>query len=139
MVPALDQAQKVLTQDLKDHADVHAVGTFVVERVEQADDMFPAGVVHVGLNDLVEQFDLVQSSFGVVGGRAHDLESDVLACVVVAREPDSREMAPAQLAHDRVFAIVVFFTNLDGVVAALAVVFRVLLVGRVFGLLVARE
>jgi len=139
VVPALDQAQKILTQDLKNHADVHAVGTFVIERIEQTDYMFPAGVVHVGLNDLVEQFDLVQSSLGVVSSRAHDLESDVLACVVVAREPDGREVAPAQLAYDGVFAIVVFFTDLDRVVAALAVVLRVLFVGGVFGLLVAGE
>jgi hypothetical protein len=34
-----------------------------------------------------------------VGGRAHDLEGDVLAGSIVAGQPDGGEVAPAQLAQ----------------------------------------
>jgi len=129
VVPALDQAQQVLTQHLEDHADVDAIGALVLERVEQADDVLAAGVVGVGLDDALEQLDLVDGSLGVVGGGAHDLEGDVLAGDGVARQPDGGEVAPAQLADDDVAAVVVGLADLDGVVAALAVVFRVFLVG----------
>lgn len=131
MVPPLDQAQQVLAQDLKDHADVDAVGALVVERVEQTDDMLAAGVVLVGVDDFFEQLDLVEGRLGVVGGGAHDLEGDVLAGGVVSGQPDGGKMAPPQLAHDGVLAVLVLLADLDGVVAALAVVFRVLFVGRV--------
>lgn len=33
MIPALDQTQQILPQDLKDHADVDPVGTFVFEGI----------------------------------------------------------------------------------------------------------
>jgi hypothetical protein len=56
-----------------------------------------------------------------VGGRAHDLEGDVLAGSVVAGQPDGGEVAPAQLAHNGVLAVLVLLADLDGMVAALAV------------------
>jgi len=131
VVPPLDQAQQVLAQHLKDHADVDAVGPLVVEGVEQADDVLAAGMVLVCVDDLLEQLDLVEGRLGVVGGGAHDLEGNVLAVGVVARQPDGGEVAPAELAHDGVLAVLVLLADLDRVVAALAVVLRVLLVGRV--------
>ena len=134
VVPSLDQAQQVLAEDLEDHADVDAVGALVVERVEQADDVGAAGVGLLRIDDLLQQLDLVQGGLGVVGGGAHDLEGDVLAIGVVAGQPDGREVAPAQLAHNGVAAVLVLLADLDGVVAALAVVFAILLVGRVVGL-----
>ena len=134
VVPSLDQAQQVLAEDLEDHADVDAVGALVVERVEQADDVLAAGVGLLGVDDLLQQLDLVEGGLGVVGGGAHDLEGDVLAIGVVAGQPDGREVAPAQLAHNGVAAVLVLLADLDGVVAALAVVFAILLVGRVVGL-----
>lgn len=134
VVPALDEAQQVLAEDFKDHAHVDAVRALVVERVEQADDVLAAGVVLVRVDDFFEQLDLVEGGFGVVGGGADDLEGDVLAVGVVARQPDGGEVAPAQLAHDGVLAVLVLLADLDGVVAALAVVLGVFLVGGVVGL-----
>lgn len=134
VVPALDQAQQVLAQNFEDHADVDAIGSFVVEGVEQTDDVSAARVVLVRVDDLLQELDLVEGGLGVVGGRAHDLEGDVLAGGVVAGQPDGGEVAPAQLAHDCVLAVLVLLANLDGVVAALAVVLAVLLVGGVVGL-----
>ena len=132
MVPSLDQAQQVFAEDFEHHAHMHAVGAFVVEGVEEADDVGATGVLLVGVDDLFQQLDLVEGGFGVVGGGAHDLEGDVLARGVVPRQPDGGEMAPAELAHNGVLALLVLFADLDGVVAALAVVLRVLFVGRVF-------
>ena len=134
VVPALDEAEQVLAEDLEDHADVDAIGALVVEGVEQADDVFPARVVLVGVDDLFQQLDLVEGRLGVVGGRADDLEGDVLAICVVARQPDGGEVAPAELADNGVLAVLVVLADLDGVVAALAVVLRILLVGGVVGL-----
>jgi hypothetical protein len=134
VVPALDQAEQVLAEDLEDHADVDAIGALVVERVEQADDVGAARVVLLGVDDLFEQLDLVEGRLGVVGGGADNLEGDVLAGGIVARQPDGGEVAPAQLADNGVLAVLVLLADLDGVVAALAVVLAVLLVGRVVGL-----
>ncbi len=133
MIPLLDQAQQVLAQDLKHHAHVCAIRALVLEGVQQADDMFAAGVVWVGLDDLVEQLDLVDGCLGIVGGGPHDLEGDVFPRGVVLGQPDGGEVAPAQLADDCVFPFFELLPDGDGVVASLAVVLRVLLVGGVLG------
>jgi hypothetical protein len=139
VVPPLYQPQQVLAQHFKDHAHVHAVWALVVERVEQADDVGAAGMVFIRVDDLLQQLDLVEGRLGVVGGGAHDLERDVLAVAVVARQPDGGEVAPAELAHNGVLAVFVLLAHLHRVVAALAVVLRVLLVGRVLCLVDRRR
>lgn len=101
--------------------------------------MFAARVVGLGLDNLVEEFDFVNSGFGVVGGRADDFQSDVLSRGVVPGQPDGGKVTPSELAHDCVFAVLELFANLDGVVAALAVVLGIFLVGRVLGGVVARR
>lgn len=128
MVPALDEAEQVLAQDLEDHADMDSVGPTVLERVEQADDMSAARMVRVGTVYAVEELDLVYGGLCVVGGRAHDFEGDVFARGGIAGQPDGREMAPAELADDDVPAVVVGLADGDGVVAALAVVLGVFFV-----------
>lgn len=138
VVPALDQAQQVLAQHLEDHADVGAVGALVLEGVEEGDDVLAPGVVGLGLDDLAEQLDLVDGGLGVVCRRAHDLERDVLLGGVVPRQPDGAEVAPAQLAHHRVLAVLELLADGHRVVAALAVVLRVLLVGCGLGGVLAR-
>ena len=139
VVPALDQAQQVLAQHLEDHADVGAIGAFVFEGVEEGHDVLAARVVGLGLDDLAEQLDLIDGGLGVVRGRAHDLEGDVLLGDVVAGQPDRAEMAPTQLAHDRVFAVLELLTDRHGMVAALAVVLRVLLICCGLGGILARR
>lgn len=77
MVPPFDQAQQVLAKHLKHHADVDAVGTFVLKGIQQADDMLLAGMVGVGLDDLLQQFDLIDGGLGVMSGGADDFEGDM--------------------------------------------------------------
>lgn len=101
--------------------------------------MLAAGMVGVGLDDLVEKLNLIDGRLRVVGGGAHHLERDVFAVCVVPRQPDGREVTPAQLAHNRVLAVLELFANLDGVITALAVVFGIFLVGRVLGGVVSRR
>lgn len=92
---ALDEAEEVFTKDLKNHADVGAVGPFVSEVVEERDDM---GAARVGVgwgrrgmgeggrggdgwggggDEALEEFDLVEGSLGIAGGGFDDLEGDM--------------------------------------------------------------
>ena len=130
MIPPFDQTQEILAQDLEDHANVHAVGTAMLERVEQADHVSPTRVAGFRLDDLVEEFDLVDGGFGVVGGGSDDFQRDVSIGDGIAGQPDGGEVAPAQLADDDVAAVLVGFADADRVVAAGAVVFTILLLGR---------
>jgi hypothetical protein len=50
----------------------------------------------------------------------------------VARQPDGGEMTPSEFADDDVAAVVVRFADVDGMIATLAVIFRVLFIGRRF-------
>lgn len=95
--------------------------------------MLATGMIRLGLDDFVEELDLVDGGFGVVCSRANDFERNMLIVVVVAREPNGGEVAPAQLAHNGVFAILELLANLDRVVAALAVIFRIFFVSGIFG------
>ena len=87
MVPSLDQTQQVLAEHLKDHAHVDTVGSLVLEEVKQADDVLLSGMIRLGLHDLVQELDLVDGRLGVVCGRTHHLQSDVLAGVLVSGQP----------------------------------------------------
>lgn len=84
MIPFLDQAQQILTQHLEDHTDVGAIGAFVFERVEEADDMFAAGVVWLGVDNLLQQLDLVDSGLCVVCCGADDLERHMFSRGIIA-------------------------------------------------------
>jgi hypothetical protein len=57
----------------------------------------------------------------------------VLASVVIPGKPDGGEVTPAQLADYGVFAILELLANLNRVVATLAIVFGIFLVGGVIG------
>jgi len=131
-MPSLDQAQQIFSKHFKDHANMYTIGAFVIERVEQADDVLPSGVVGICFDNLFQEFDFVYSSLGVVGSRADNLESDMFARGVVAREPDGREMTPAKFPHHCVLAIVVLLANGDGMVAAFAIIFGILLISCAF-------
>ncbi len=61
-----------------------------------------------------------QSGFGIVSGRARDLESDVLS-VSLSRESQTGGADPNLACARRCIAGAVFFANLDGVIATLAV------------------
>jgi len=135
VVPLLDEAQKVLSEHLEDHTHVVAVGTFVGKGVEQTDDVFASGMVFVGLDDAFEKLDLIQRRLGIMGGGSDDFQGDVLAGLVIARQPDSGEMAPSQFANDGVLSVVVLLANVDGVVTAFAVVFGIFFVAIVVHLL----
>lgn len=133
VVPPLDEPQQVLAQHLKHHAHVCAVRASVLKRIKEADDVLAAGVIGLRLDNLVQEFDFVNGRLGVMGGGPHDLEGNVLAIVVVARQPDGGEVAPAQLADDGVSSIFELLPDGDGMVAAFAVVLGILLVGGVIG------
>lgn len=62
-------------------------------------------------------------------GRAHDLESNVASRGGVSGQPHGGEMAPSKLSNDYVLPVVVGLADMDGMVTALLVVARVLLVG----------
>ncbi len=95
--------------------------------------MLPARMVFVGFDNFVQKLNLIESGLGVMSSGAHNLESNVLARGVISRQPDGGKMAPAELSNDGVLAVLVLLANLDGMVAAFAVVLRVLFVGRVVG------
>jgi len=79
-------------------------------------------------DETLEELDLVEGSFGVSGSGFDDFESDVSVHFVVLCEPDGGEMAPAEFPDDGVSAIGKGVANVDGVVAALDIVFPVFLV-----------
>lgn len=84
VVPPLDETKEVLSQNLKNHANMGAVGALVFERVEQTHDVFATRVFGFGLDDAVEKLNLVDGRLGIVGGGSHNLEGDVLGVGVVA-------------------------------------------------------
>ena len=131
VVPALDETKKILAQHFKDHADMVAVWTFVMKRVKKAHDVSAARVVLICIDNALKELDLIECGFGVVRGRTDDLKRNMFSGVVVSREPDGGEMAPAEFLNDCISAVVVLLANLYGVVAAFAVVFGVLFVGSV--------
>ncbi len=65
MLVSLDEAEQVLAEHLKDHANVRAVGALVSEMVEEGDAVAPARVTWVGRDEALEQLDLVECSFAV--------------------------------------------------------------------------
>lgn len=68
-----------------------------------------------------------------MSGGSNNLESNMLARVVVAGQPDCGKMAPSELADDCILAVLEVLADLDGVVATLAVVFGVLFIGCILG------
>lgn len=88
VIPSLDQAQQILPQNFEYHADVDTIGALVFEGIEEADDMFATGVRGLRLDDAVEEFDLVDGGFGVVGSGSDDLEGDVFPRGGIAGQPD---------------------------------------------------
>lgn len=95
--------------------------------------MLPARVIGIGLNDTVQQLDLIHGGFGVVRGRADNFERYMPAVGGIAREPDGGEVSPAELAHHHISAVFIGLANADGVVAAFTVILRVFLFCRVLG------
>lgn len=92
---ALDKAEEVFAEDLKDHADVDAIGALVAKVVEEGDDM---GAARVGLgggwgrgglvlgrlyggrggdDEALEELDLVERGFGVARGGLDHFERDM--------------------------------------------------------------
>lgn len=84
MVPFLDQAQQIFTQDLENHTDVCSVWAFVFEGVEEANDVFSAGVVGLCRNDALQELDLVDGGLGVVRSGTDDFERDMFSRVVIS-------------------------------------------------------
>jgi len=73
---------------------VNTIRALVVEGIEETDDVFAARVVFVGVDNLFEKLNFVQSGLGIMGGGADDLESDVFTGSVVPGEPDGRKVTP---------------------------------------------
>lgn len=134
MVPPLDESQQVLTQDLENHTDVHAIGSLVLEGIQQTDDVFPTRVRGLCLDDLAQELDFVDRRLGVVGGGANDLQCDVFTGGRIPRQPDGGEVTPTQLAHDHIALVVVGFADRDRMISTLAIIFGVLFLGGGFQL-----
>jgi hypothetical protein len=66
----------------------------VGEVVEERDDVPPTGVCGVRLDYALEELDLVEGRFRVVGGRFDDLEGDVLVDPVAREGRDGRSAKP---------------------------------------------
>lgn len=79
VVPALNQTQQVLTQHLKDHTYVNAVGSFVFEGVQQTHNMLAARVGGFRLDDPIEELDFVDRGLSIMSSGAHNLQRNVLA------------------------------------------------------------
>ena len=77
MIPALDKTQEIFAQHLKNHAHVDTIGASMFKGIEKTNDMFSARMTWFGLNNLAEQFDLINCGLGIVSSGAHDLKGDV--------------------------------------------------------------
>jgi len=133
MIPPFDQAEKIFPQDFEDHTDMDPIRPFVLEGVKEADDISSARMIRVCLDNFVQQLDFINGGFSVMRSGSDDFEGNVFACGGVSGEPDGGKVTPAKLPHNNVLSIVVGFANVNRVVATLAVVFRVFLVGGGFG------
>lgn len=127
VIPPLDQAKKILAQNLEDHADMSAVWSFMLEGIQQTDNVLFAGMIRVGLDDLLQKLDLVDGRLGVMSGGPDHFQSDMPPGGGVSGQPDGGEMTPAELPDDNILAILECFANIDGMIAAFAVILRVLL------------
>lgn len=74
---SLDESQKVLTEDLKYHANVVPIGSFVTEMIEEGDDMRPTRMGRIRGDEPLEELDLVEGSLRISCGRLYDLECNV--------------------------------------------------------------
>ena len=106
----------------------------MLERVEKAVNVPPTWMIRLRLYDLGEQFDLIDRSLCVMGGRANNLQSYMSPVCVVSRQPNGREVAPSELADYNVSSILVCFPRGDRMIPPLAVVFGILLLSIVLWL-----
>lgn len=74
-----DQAEEVLAEHLKDHADMDAVGAAMAKMIEELDDMPTPWVTRRRLrgNDALQQLYFVERRLGVAGRRLDDLEGNM--------------------------------------------------------------
>jgi len=79
VVISLDEGQEVVTEDLKHHADVAAVGAHVLKVVSEAAAVF--FVLGVVVSDLREERDLVPRGLRVVFLALLDLHGPVEPCL----------------------------------------------------------
>lgn len=111
----------------------------MLERIKQTDDMLSPRMLRLSLDDLVQQFDLIYSRLCVVCRRSDHLQGDMFPSLVITRQPNRREMTPAEFARDEISTVLEGLPNSDRMIATLAVVFRVFLLGRVLGYVFPRR
>lgn len=131
VLPALDQTQKVLAEDLKHHAYVLSIRARMLERVEERYDVRPTRVIRVRLHNLLKQLYLVEGGLRIVTGTPNHLERNMSARLVVPAQPNRAEMTPAEFLNDRVLAVLERLSDLHRVISALDVVVCVFLLGGV--------
>lgn len=83
---ALNQAKEILSEHLEHHANVTAVGPLMSEVVQQRDAVPPARVVRISGHHLLQELDLVDSCFCVMGCRFDDFKSNVSIDSVCERQ-----------------------------------------------------
>src|SRR5271163_4409524 len=111
MVPPLDEAEEILSKDFEYHADVNPVRAFVLERIEESNDVFAAWMIRICLHDLFQQLDLVYGRFGVMCSRPDHFQSHMLSRSRIPRQPDGGKVTPPKLPHNDIFAVVVCLTH----------------------------
>lgn len=94
--------------------------------------MFPSRMIRIGFDDLFQEFDLINGGLSVVRSGSDDLQGHVFPRSIVPREPDCREVTPAKFANHGILPILVLLPNMYRMIAALAVIFRILFIGRVW-------
>lgn len=84
VVPSLNQAKQVFSQYFKDHANVCAMRTLVLERIEEANDVLAARMIGFRSYDAIEELDLIDGRLSVMSGGADNFECHMFAAVVVS-------------------------------------------------------
>lgn len=84
MIPALNQPEKIFPQHLKHHTDMNTIGSAMLKRIQEANNMLPARVVRVSLDDFIKKFNLINSRFSVMSSRSHNFQGNVFAICGIA-------------------------------------------------------
>lgn len=81
--------------------------------IQQVDNMLI--ITRISLSQLAQDFDFVHGSFSVVASTLLNLEGNIAGLNVIEWEPNSGEMAPAELTNNVVSSLV-DFSNIDRMV-----------------------
>ena len=84
-------------------------------------------VVWISRDDLVEQFNLINSRLGVMSGGPYDLQGNVLPRLCVPRKPHCGEIPPSELPCNDIAPVLERLVNAHWMITTFAVIFGILL------------